>query len=67
MNYLSYDGTVLTDNPETIYSTTTAATGTTTVIDAGTSSLFKLSVPVDFQKSNTNFEGSLTWTLTSVP
>ncbi|MCL2113380.1 MAG: WxL domain-containing protein [Streptococcaceae bacterium] len=67
MNYLSYDGTVLTDNPETIYSTTTAATGTTTVIDAGASSLFKLSVPVDFQKSNTNFEGSLTWTLTSAP
>ncbi|MCT0016606.1 hypothetical protein EFE32_07085 [Lactococcus lactis subsp. lactis] len=67
MNYLSYDEMVLTDTPEAIYSTTTPTTGTTVVIDSGTSSLFKLSVPVDFQKSDTNFKGSLTWTLTSAP
>jgi hypothetical protein len=67
MNYLSYDGTILTDKPEAIYSTTTDTSGTTTVINGGTSSLFKLRVPANLQKSNTSFEGSLTWTLTSAP
>ena len=67
MNYLSYDGQVLTSNPQIIYSTTSGKTGDTVVVDSKSTSLFTLRVPIDFQKADTKFKGTLSWTLTSAP
>ncbi len=67
MNYLSYDGQVLTSNPQIIHSTTSGKTGDTVVIDGKSPSLFTLRVPIGFQKADANFKGTLSWTLTSAP
>lgn len=67
MNYFSYDGQVLTSNPQIIYSTTSGKTGDTVVIDGKSPSLFMLRVPIGFQKADANFKGTLSWTLTSAP
>ena len=67
MNYLSYDSTVLTNDPQVVYSKSEGTIGDTNIIAANTESLFTLKVPVDFQKINTNFKGTLEWTLTSAP
>lgn len=67
MNYLSYDSTVLTNDPQVVYSKSEGTIGDTNIIAANAESLFTLKVPVDFQKINTNFKGTLEWTLTSAP
>lgn len=67
MNYLSYDGQVLTSNPQIIHTATSGKTGDTVVIDGKSPSLFTLRVPIGFQKADANFKGTLSWTLTSAP
>lgn len=67
MNYLSYDSTILTNDPQVVYSKSEGTIGDTNIIAANTESLFTLKVPVDFQKINTNFKGTLEWTLISAP
>lgn len=67
MSYLSYDGQVLTSNPQIIHTTTSGKTGDTVVIDGKSPSLFTLRVPIGFQKADANFKGTLSWTLTSAP
>lgn len=67
MNYLFYNGQVLTSSPQIVYSKLAGVTGDTVVIDSKSTSLFTLKVPVDFQKADTKFKGTLSWTLTSAP
>ncbi|WP_365806007.1 WxL domain-containing protein, partial [Streptomyces sp. NPDC051105] len=67
MNYLFYDGQVLTSSPQIVYSKLAGETGDTVVIDSKSTSLFTLKVPIDFQKADTKFKGTLSWTLTSAP
>ena len=67
MNYLSYDGKVLTNNPQVVHSKSTGEVGDTVVIDKASPSLFALKVPSSFQKVNSEFKGTLSWTLTSAP
>jgi len=67
MNYLFYDGRVLTSSPQVVYSKLAGVTGDTVVIDSKSPSLFTLKVPIDFQKADTKFKGTLSWTLTSAP
>lgn len=66
---MSYNGTVLTASPLTIYTyaPTTLTGGSTTVIDQNADSPFSLYVPVNFQKINTSYQGQLAWTLTVGP
>lgn len=67
MNYLFYDGQVLTSSPQIVYSKLAGETGDTVVVDSKSTSLFTLKVPIDFQKADTKFKGTLSWTLTSAP
>lgn len=67
MNYLSYDGKVLTNNPQVVHSKSAGEVGDTVVIDKASPSLFALKVPSSFQKVNSEFKGTLSWTLTSAP
>ncbi|MDT2944187.1 hypothetical protein P7H98_12520 [Lactococcus lactis] len=67
MNYLFYDGQVLTSSPQIVYSKLAGVTGDTVVVDSKSTSLFTLKVPIDFQKADTKFKGTLSWTLTSAP
>lgn len=67
MNYLFYDGQVLTSSPLIVYSKLAGETGDTVVVDSKSTSLFNLKVPIDFQKADTKFKGTLSWTLTSAP
>lgn len=67
MNYLFYDEQVLTSSPQIVYSKLAGETGDTVVVDSKSTSLFTLKVPIDFQKADTKFKGTLSWTLTSDP
>ncbi|NEX57558.1 hypothetical protein GTP06_03990 [Lactococcus lactis] len=67
MNYLFYDGQVLTSSPQIVYSKLAGETGDTVVVDSKSTSPFTLKVPIDFQKADTKFKGTLSWTLTSAP
>lgn len=67
MNDLFYDGQVLTSSPKIVYSKLARETGDTVVVDSKSTSLFTLKVPIDFQKADTKFKGTLSWTLTSAP
>ncbi|MCT1178844.1 WxL domain-containing protein [Lactococcus lactis] len=67
MNYLSYHGHVLTSSPQKVYSKLAGETGDTVVVDSKSTSLFTLKVPINFQKADTKFKGTLSWTLTSDP
>ncbi|MDG4984174.1 WxL domain-containing protein [Lactococcus lactis] len=67
MDQLSYDSKVLTSSPQVIYSIDHGEEGETTIINANSESMFTLNVPSSSQKANTNFKGTLEWTLTSAP
>ncbi|MDT2890781.1 hypothetical protein P7H86_12795 [Lactococcus lactis] len=67
MNYLFYNGQVLTSSPQIVCSKSAGVTGDTVVVDSKSTSLFTLKVPIDFQKADTKFKGTLSWTLTSAP
>lgn len=66
-NCLSYGDNLLNNEDTLIYTSTDQTDGETTVIDKNKTSSFTLSVPIEKQKSDAKFSGTITWTLSSTP
>lgn len=66
-NCLSYGNTILNNEDTLIYTADNPSDGETTVIDKSKTSPLALSVPIDKQKTNAKFSGTIMWTLSSTP